>query len=128
VIVIDASAIVAILQKEDRFDDLVAKLIGSEARRASPVSLVELTMALARTRVEPVEFIDASLRSLGIDILPVDADQAYWARYAYLTYGKGRHAARLNLGDCFSYAAAKSLNAPLLYVGGDFVKTDIRTA
>jgi len=45
-----------------------------------------------------------------------------------LTYGKGRHPAQLNLGDCFSYAAAKTLNAPLLYVGADFAKTDIRPA
>ena len=127
-IVVDASAIVAILQREDRFETVVAKLIQSEARRISPISFVEVTMALARTRTEPAEFIDTSIRTLGIEIQAVDAEQANWARYAYLTFGKGRHAARLNLGDCFSYAAAKSLNAPLLYVGGDFAKTDIRAA
>jgi ribonuclease VapC len=72
--------------------------------------------------------LDAWLRDADIVINPIDARQTELARFAFLVYGKGRHPARLNLGDCFSYAAAKALNAPLLFVGNDFAQTDVRVA
>lgn len=70
----------------------------------------------------------AFLDTLGISIVPTDQQQATLAAEAFLRFGKGRHPAGLNLGDCFSYALAKSLNAPLLYKGEDFGRTDIGSA
>ena len=127
-IVIDASAFVAIVQEEYGFERLITALLSSDERRISPVSFVEVTLALARTHKDPIELADKYLRHAAIELHPIDSDQANWARYAHLTFGKGRHPARLNLGDCFSYAAAKALTAPLLYAGGDFSRTDIVSA
>jgi ribonuclease VapC len=128
VIVLDASAIVAILTRETGFESLLPKLVADADRRISPVSSLELVMALARHYDNPVQQANAYLLQESVLLHPIDAVQTEWAHYAFLTYGKGRHPARLNLGDCFSYAAAKALNAPLLYVGDDFAKTDIIAA
>ena len=69
--------------------------------------------------------LDALLLRAGIQIEPVSANQAYVARQAYLDFGKGRHPAGLNFGDCFAYALAKVMGEPLLYKGHDFPQTDI---
>lgn len=127
-IVIDTSAVVAILNREVGFENLLMKLLMDSERRISPVASLELVMVLSRTHDNPAAEADAYLRQENIVIFPADSTQAEWSRYAFLTYGKGRHPAKLNLGDCFSYAAAKVLNVPLLYVGDDFAKTDIRAA
>lgn len=74
-----------------------------------------------------LEFCDAWLAGLSIDVRD-DVALGGAAFAAFLKFGKGRHPARLNLGDCFAYALAKSLDAPLLYKGDDFAKTDIRSA
>jgi ribonuclease VapC len=68
------------------------------------------------------------IRNLPIEIVPHDADLAILAREAFLRFGKGRHAARLNCGDCASYALAKSRGVPLLFKGADFAQTDIAPA
>jgi len=128
VIVVDASAVIAIMQEEPGYERIAEKLLASDDRRISPISWVEISMALARKYADPSSVSDAYLRHAIIKIHPIDSDQAEWARRAFISYGKGRHPARLNIGDCFSYAAAKALNAPLLYVGDDFAKTDIRAA
>jgi ribonuclease VapC len=128
VIVIDTSAIVAIMLREENYLDISTRLIDDPQRWISPVTFAEIAMVLSRTTSDPKHSADTYIRQAGIQICTIDADQAEWARYAFLTFGKGRHPARLNLGDCFSYAAAKALNAPLLYVGDDFTKTDIRAA
>lgn len=127
-IVVDASAIVAVLLAEGGHEEISLKLHGAEARTVSPVAFIECVMVLARVVDQPKSVLDAFLRTAGISVGAIDAVQAEWASHAFLIYGKGRHAARLNLGDCFSYAAAKALNAPLLYVGDDFAKTDVRRA
>ena len=127
-IVVDASAVVAILQTEIGYERIAEKLLVWEDRRISPISWVEVTLALARKYADPAAIADAYLLRTAIKMHGIDSDQAELARYAYMTFGKGRHPARLNIGDCFSYAAAKALNAPLLYVGDDFAKTDIRAA
>lgn len=72
--------------------------------------------------------IDALLAAFEIETIPVDAAQAQLARQALLRYGKGRHPAALNICDCFSYAFAVTLNAPLLCKGGDFARTDVKLA
>ena len=127
-IVVDASAVVAILNEEAGYQGIAARLLLSDQRRISPVSYVEVIMALARQYPAPQSVVENYLERIQVRIHPIDTDQARWAQHAFLTYGKGRHPAKLNLGDCFSYAAAKSLNAPLLYVGSDFAQTDIKAA
>lgn len=127
-IVIDASAVVAILFQEPGYQELARKLESAEARFISPVSYAEVVMALARTLRDPKFALDQYMRQARIEIREIDAAQADWSVHAFLAYGKGRHPARLNLGDCFSYAAAKALNAPLLFVGNDFTHTDVRAA
>jgi ribonuclease VapC len=72
--------------------------------------------------------LDALIGRAKIEIVPFDAGQAAIARAAFLKYGKGRHTAALNFGDCAAYALAKSRNIPLLYKGADFAKTDIVSA
>ena len=127
-IVVDASAVVAMIAKEPVHESLTARLAANADRFISPVSYVEVVMALTRSMPDGKLTADDYMSATSISVLPIDADQAQWAVHAHTFYGKGRHAARLNLGDCFSYAAAKALNAPLLYVGDDFGKTDIRAA
>lgn len=127
-IVLDASAVVALLNRESGFESIAARIVHERVRYISPVSSVEAVMALARTHRDPGQTLDAFLAQESISVAPIDLEQTILARRAFLTYGKGRHPARLNLGDCFSYAAAKALNAPLLYVGDDFARTDIRAA
>jgi ribonuclease VapC len=68
------------------------------------------------------------MAAVGMELAPLDADQAQIARQAFRQFGKGRHPAALNLGDCFSYALAKASGFPLLFKGKDFKKTDIQTA
>lgn len=75
-----------------------------------------------------IQLLDEFVRDVGIKIEPVTEEQAYIARRAWAEYGKGRHPARLNFGDCFSYALAKSLDEPLLFKGSDFSQTDIEAA
>ena len=126
-IVVDASAVVAVIFREPA-GEMVAEKIDRFDCMMSPMSLVEVTMALAR-RLDHAKFVaDQYLRESHIKLCAVDAQHAEWAQIAFLTYGKGRHRARLNLGDCFTYAAAKVLNAPLLYIGDDFAFTDIVAA
>jgi ribonuclease VapC len=127
-IVVDASAVIAMIAKEPAHESVTARLAANTDRFISPVSYVEVVMALTRSMPDGKLTADAYMSATNISVLPIDAEQTQWATHAHAFYGKGRHAARLNLGDCFSYAAAKALNAPLLYVGDDFGKTDIRAA
>ena len=126
--VVDSSVVVALLNREAGFEALAKRLLQDAERRISPVSSVEAIMAIARKYADPASAVDAFLRQESIVIVPVDGDQAAWARHAFLTYGKGRQALRLTLGDCFSYAAAKALDAPLLFARGPFGQTDVRIA
>jgi ribonuclease VapC len=128
VILVDASAVVAILFQESGYREMAKKLDEAPARVMSPISYAEITMALSRSLSNPKFVADQFLRDAHIVLCEIDATQAEWAAHAFLLYGKGRHPARLNLGDCFSYAAAKALNAPLLFTGNDFVRTDVRAA
>jgi ribonuclease VapC len=128
VIIVDASAVVAILQAEVGYEQIAGRLLAADDRRISPVSWLEVTMALSRKYADPASVADGYLLRAAIKIHALDSEQAEWARRAYISFGTGRHPARLNIGDCFSYAAAKALNAPLLFVGDDFARTDIRPA
>ncbi len=125
-IVVDTSALFAIATQEDERDMFVGILEASSSAMCSTVTYVETIMVLtgrsrrlARSRVD--EMFDVFL----IKLAPVDRALADAAIRAFEQFGKGRHPARLNLADCFSYALAKSRGLPLLFKGDDFVKTDI---
>jgi ribonuclease VapC len=133
VIVVDPSAVIAILEDEVDAARLSACLATDAERMLSAASYLEVGTVLAgRRRNEPDKaqpFLDAFLDEAGIGIAPFDSAQARLALEARVRYGRGfSSAARLNFGDCFAYALAKSLDAPLLYVGDDFTGTDIRSA
>ncbi|MFZ1108407.1 MAG: type II toxin-antitoxin system VapC family toxin [Rhodomicrobium sp.] len=129
-IAIDSSALVAIFQKEP--DALLfAEAIGaSDSAVVSAVTCFETSMVLAGRVLDETAWrlLDALIARAKIEIVSFDAAQARIAREAFLKYGKGRHAAGLNFGDCAAYALAKSKGAPLLYKGADFAKTDIVSA
>ena len=125
--IVDSSAIVAILRGEpekEQFNEAIAK---AESRRISAVNYVEAAAVIdaSRSPISSRKF-DELFREARITIEPVTALQARIAREAYRDFGKGSgHAARLNFGDCFAYALAKVAGEPLLYKGGDFGRTDL---
>ena len=126
--IIDTSAVIAILEREaeaDRFVDLIS---GTASTRISAVSLVEAGMVMRGRRSDGDVDVDAMMVDGAIEVVPVDLAQARVARAAFARYGKGNHPAALNLGDLFSYALAKHLGEPLLFKGNDFSRTDITPA
>ena len=127
-IVVDTSAIVAIILAEPGGEALEEKLFNGSECFISPVSIVEATMVLSREGSDAAEIVRDFLIRTNIRLAAVDAEQTKLAQEAFLRYGKGRHPARLNIADCFSYAAAKALGAKLLFTGNDFAKTDVTSA
>ena len=130
---IDASAIVAILTREPGADALVAALERARDPITSPVAFFEAALGICRKRRASVEEAQEDVRELlhvtGIRTMPITEKETEIALAAFAHYGRGRgHPARLNLGDCFAYAMAKSYQATLLFKGDDFDKTDIRPA
>ena len=125
--IIDTSAIVAILEDEPEGLVLLRLAAGAAHRRMSAATYVELS-AVIDGRRDPVlaATMDATLRNMRVEIVPFTPTQARLAREAYRTFGRGSgHPARLNMGDCFAYALAKDLGEPLLFKGRDFALTDI---
>ncbi len=127
--ILDTSALIAILQNETGSEALIEKLERAEVIRVSSATVVELGIVMQARFGDYGELeADQLLHRLKADIVPVSAEHAEIARYAYRTYSKGYHSASLNYGDCFSYSLAISLNEPLLFVGQDFSKTDVMIA
>ena len=127
--IIDSSAVVAILTSESHADSLEDALIESSARRISAVTYVEASIVMdSRNSPTTSHALDTFLQISQIGIEPVTVQQARLARQAYRDFGKGRHRAGLNLGDCFAYALAKDKGEPLLFKGDDFRKTDVEVA
>jgi len=126
-VILDTSALIAILFKEPEADDFARLILEADVCRLSVVSHLELSIVLERqAKPEAARQADAFLRAAAIVIEPVTLQQGELARQAYYDFGRGRHRAHLNLGDCFPYALAKSLNEPLLFKGDDFARTDVR--
>lgn len=127
--ILETSALVAILRRESDAPRLTLRI--SEAVRIvvpAPV-LLEASMVMAgQVGPEGLALIDAYLARIAAEVLPFTATHAAAARDAFLRYGKGRHPAALNFGDCMSYAVAKVEGLPLLYVGDDFGRTDLVAA
>ncbi|AWC25750.1 type II toxin-antitoxin system VapC family toxin [Aminobacter sp. P9b] len=128
--IVDASAILAILLEESDGDAMEDKLLSPRQRHAmSPVNYLEAAVkadGLKDTR-KGAE-LNNLLADFGIEIVVVTPEQALLAREAYKQFGKGNHPAKLNLGDCFAYALAKARREPLLFKGDDFRMTDIEAA
>jgi ribonuclease VapC len=133
VIVVDASAIIAILTDEAGSTLLVAALDQAGGATTTPIAIYEATLGLRRKRRSPVAQAERAvmefLSAARIKVEPMDPIAAHLALEAFDRYGKGTgHPARLNLGDCFAYAQAKLSGAALLFKGRDFSKTDIESA
>jgi ribonuclease VapC len=123
--VIDSSALLAILQDEPERRALAEAIEGADRRCLSVVNLVEAAVVLeARRGPAAARLLDMLVERAGIEVMPVDAEQGRLARQAYARYGRGRHPAGLNFGDCFAYALAAALGESLLFKGGDFSRTD----
>lgn len=123
--IIDTSALMAVLRNEPearRFEELLA----NEENRISAATLLEAQLVAAQRRLsaELAELLDLA----AAEVVPFDEVQVALALEGFHRFGKGRHPAALNFGDCFAYALAKALNEPLLFKGDDFSKTDIEPA
>ena len=128
--IIDTSAIVAILRGESGAAAFAEAIEAARARRISAATYVEIGAVIDGAR-DPVasRLVDDLIATAGIVIEPVTADQARIAREAYRDFGKGSgHPAGLNFGDCFAYALAKAFGEPLLFKGDDFSQTDVTAA
>ena len=128
--VIDTSALVAILLREQERLQFLEKMSRARRRLLSAVSLTETAAVLMnRPGAAAIESgLDEFFERGAITVVPVDRIQAAAAREAYRQFGKGRHPAHLNLGDCFPYALAKITGEPLLFKGNDFSQTDVLKA
>jgi ribonuclease VapC len=127
--ILDTSAILAVLRDEDDGLSFAEKIREADICRISAPSFVELSMVLEGTAGDTgIRACDTFFRDNEIRIEPFTEEHALAARHGFSAYGKGRHAAGLNLGDCFSYALAKVTGEPLLFKGNDFRRTDVTPA
>jgi ribonuclease VapC len=130
VIVVDSSAVVAVFRQEDDAEHYARSIASDDDPVMSAANLVETSIVLrGLKKIAPEKaerWLDDFVKAAGIRIEPVTADQAQMARSAHLRFGKGTgHGAGLNYGDCFAYALAKAMDAPLLCKGKDFPLNDI---
>jgi ribonuclease VapC len=124
--VLDTSAIFAILARESAAERLIAAVEGDRTRLISTATVVEMTLVMLGRYGEPGEpLLDRFLRGIAAEVVPVDEEQMTLARDAAIGFGRGRHTAALNFGDCFSYALAVARGEPLLFTGKDFSQTDV---
>jgi ribonuclease VapC len=125
-IVVDTSVLIAILLAESDAADLAEKIERASPRLLSAASLLEAAIVIeSRKGDDGARDLDLFIYRAGLEIVPVDAEQAEVARIAWRRYGKGRDTAGLNYGDCFAYALAKVNGAKLIYKGDDFGRTDL---
>jgi ribonuclease VapC len=127
--IVDTSALLAVLFDESDAALYARAMVEADVCRISAASFVEAAIVVeAQTKSGGPRQFDALMRSLALTIEPVTAEQAHLARQAFVDFGKGRHRAGLNFGDCFSYALAKSSGEALLFKGADFKRTDVESA
>lgn len=124
--VIDTSVLIALLLGEPSSRRLIAAIDAATTRKISAASVVEASLVLLARHGEAGDVqLDRLIQKLGAEIVPVDTEHVMAARDAALRFGRGRHPAALNFGDCFSYALAVVSAEPLLFLGDDFAKTDV---
>lgn len=127
--IIDTSAVVAILYREPEATAFIQRIHDADICRISIATWLELAMVVeSQLGSDGMRQAEAFFRRAGITIEPVTVAHGELARQAFLDFGKGRHKAGLNYGDCFSYALAKATGEPLLFKGNDFALTDIEAA
>lgn len=127
--IIDTSALVAVLDQEPEAERIARTLASTSERMLSAANLVEVGIVMqARRGDDGARDLDLLLAKLRVDIVAVTASQAAIARKAFRRYGRGRHPANLNFGDCFAYALAKDQSDTLLFKGDDFARTDVMAA
>jgi ribonuclease VapC len=127
--ILDTSALAAIFFGEAEAGPFIETIHRSDLNRISAATFVELFMVIeSQLGADASRQCDTFLRRADVLIMPVSTEQAFIARQAFLDYGKGRHPAGLNFGDCFAYALARVTGEPLLFKGADFAKTDIQAA
>jgi len=129
---VDASAIVAILVLEDDAPAFEARLEEAVVTYTSSIAIYEAVLGIARilgisVAIAQVE-VDNFVAEAGAQVIPITTEIGRGAIRAFERFGRGRHAARLNMGDCFAYACARTLDVPLLFKGDDFSQTDIAVA
>jgi ribonuclease VapC len=128
-IVVDTSALMAILLQEPGSESFIVALSNTTRAIMGSPTRFELDMvATGRLKADGIALARQLVEAQQVEVIDWDAALSDIATLAFLQFGKGRHPAQLNFGDCMAYALAKSLDAPLLYKGGDFAKTDIRSA
>ena len=126
--VIDTSAVAALLLGEPGAADVADAIEASDMRMISAGTLLEASIVIESRKGEAGgRELDLLLYRAGIEVVDIDQDQVELARAAWRRFGKGRHPAALNYGDCFAYALAKSRSTKLLFLGGDFARTDIES-
>src|ERR1041384_2610448 len=127
--VVDSSALVSILLEEPKHEQLFDKAVDSEITLVGAPHALETVMVLSgRSSADARYQLAGLLRAIGAELVPFTEEHYDVAVSAFLRYGKGRHPAALNFGDCVSYALARASGLPLLYTGTDFSKTDITPA
>jgi ribonuclease VapC len=127
-LVIDTSAIIACLADEPEKLDLIDRLSLARASVMTSVNLLETRLVSTFGKNLPANAVDRFLIEYGVEVIPFDENLSNLAFDAYRRFGKGRHAARLNMGDCAAYALAKARGWPLLFKGEDFSQTDVERA
>lgn len=129
---IDASALTAMLAEESDGVELIARMEQSAVKITSPVAAWEATVALARISSRSIQDtgsqVERFLELANVQVMPIPSEARVFALDAFDRYGKGRHRAALNMGDCFAYACARHYDQPLLFKGSDFPLTDIQAA
>ena len=127
--ILDTSALVAILYREPEAKSFVERILAADVSRLSVANWIELAMVVERQLgADGMRQAEAFLRRAGVVVEPVTLEHGELARQAFLDFGKGRHKAGLNFGDCFAYALARATGEALLFKGDDFAMTDIRPA
>lgn len=126
---LDSSALIAILVSEAGSLDLVDRILEADVVRVGAPTLAETAIVLGSRRGKPsAKEVARLIEELGVTVVPFGAEDWQTAASAYDRYGRGKHPAGLNFGDCFSYATAAGAGDSLLFVGNDFSKTDIQPA
>ncbi len=129
---VDASAIIAIIADEHDGPALASRLESADRRYTSPIAIYETTLGMVRIRNGAIAavraLIDDFINLLQIETIPITTEIGRAAIDAFERFGRGRHPAQLNMGDCFAYACARDLDVPLLSKGDDFPRTDVTVA
>jgi ribonuclease VapC len=128
-VILDSSAVVSVLLREPGYEELESKMREAGLLAIGAPTLVETrTVMVRRHGATGLEEVDCFFAGLATKVIPFDGEHADMAGDAAIRFGKGRHPARLNYGDCMTYATARIADEPLLFIGDDFAQTDIEAA